>query len=42
MNGSGKNASIVAATIHFVHKYIEPVHRFLKAIKKQKQGNIKV
>ncbi len=32
----------VAATIHFVQKYIEPLHKFFKATKKQKQGNIKM
>lgn len=32
----------VEGTIHNVHKYIEPVHGFLQAQKKQKQGSIKM
>jgi hypothetical protein len=35
-------ARSVEGTIHFVHKYIEPVHRFFQAQKSREQGIIKV
>lgn len=33
---------IVEGIIHFVHKYIEPVHRFFQAQKKQRSGKLNV